>query len=193
MDRESFWQIVETARAEVDDTVEDADEVADAVVDSLIELSLAEIVGFELELDKLQQESYRWDLWAAAYLINGGCSDDSFDYFRGWLLAQGREVWDAALVDPDSLASVVNPDPTEVRAECEDMLDAAATAYEQVTGDDEGFWLALDAAAEAQPEVEDSDRPKGENFDFDDPDEMRERLPLLSALFLDPDDDLEEL
>jgi hypothetical protein len=49
-------------------------------------------------------ESYRWDLWGAAYLINGGCSDDGFDYFRGWLLSQGRAIWQATLADPDSLA-----------------------------------------------------------------------------------------
>ena len=37
-------------------------------------------------------DSYRWDLWGAAYLANGGCSDDGFDYFRGWLIGQGRKV-----------------------------------------------------------------------------------------------------
>jgi len=35
-----------------------------------------------------------------------GCSDDSFDYFRGWLIAQGKDVYLAALHDPDSLADV---------------------------------------------------------------------------------------
>lgn len=41
----------------------------------------------------------------AAYLINGGRSDDGFDHFRGWLLTQGRATWQAALAEPDSLAS----------------------------------------------------------------------------------------
>jgi hypothetical protein len=31
------------------------------------------------------------DQWGAAYLANGGCSDDGFDYFRGWLIGQGRK------------------------------------------------------------------------------------------------------
>ena len=41
----------------------------------------------------LVARSYDWNLWGAAYLMKGGCSDDAFDYFRGWLVAQGRRVW----------------------------------------------------------------------------------------------------
>ncbi|VVE59175.1 hypothetical protein PAN31117_05280 [Pandoraea anapnoica] len=39
-------------------------------------------------------------------MINGGCSDDGFDYFRGWLIAQGKRVFMLALAEPDSLAEV---------------------------------------------------------------------------------------
>ena len=49
-------------------------------------------------------ESYRWDLWSAAYLANGGCSGDGFDYFRGWLIGQGRTAYETVLADPDALA-----------------------------------------------------------------------------------------
>ena len=38
-------------------------------------------------------------LWDAAYLINGGCSDDGFDYFRGWLVDQGRETFERCLAE----------------------------------------------------------------------------------------------
>ncbi|WP_257233953.1 DUF4240 domain-containing protein [Streptomyces sp. JV178] len=48
--------------------------------------------------------SYRAPLWAAAFTINGGCSDDGFDYVRGWLVLQGHEVFERAVADPDSLA-----------------------------------------------------------------------------------------
>ena len=49
-------------------------------------------------------ESRSWELWDAAYLINAGCGDDGFHYFRGWLLGQGHAIWQAALAAPDSLA-----------------------------------------------------------------------------------------
>jgi hypothetical protein len=52
-----------------------------------------EIVAAQQVLWDLMAESYTNPLWAAAYVINGGCSDDGFDYFRGWLIAQGREVF----------------------------------------------------------------------------------------------------
>jgi hypothetical protein len=183
VERETFWQIVELARAEVDDPVAEADEVAEAVTDRLAALPLDEIVEFELVLDQVQADSYRWDLWAAAYLINDGCSDDSFEDFRGWLVAQGREVWEAAVADPDSLAGIITPDLVEEDATwSEDMLGAAAEAFERVTGDDEAFYDALESAQEEE-EPAGPVEPAGESFDFDDPAEMRARLPRLFAIF----------
>jgi uncharacterized protein DUF4240 len=233
---------VEQARATVTDSAVEADEVAQDLAEVLADRPAGEIAGFEVELDRLLAESYRWDLWAAAYLINGGCSDDGFDYFRGWLVAQGRASWEAALADPDSLADLVaDADLGDDGVECEALLDAAAEAYEQVTGDDEGLWDAVDTArnaADAARNAADTarnaavdhptadstaahhptadstaghptgdstatedptgrhlagdgphpDDPQGEEFDFDDPAQMRARLPRLSAVFLDTDD-----
>jgi hypothetical protein len=93
-------------------------------------MSPAEIETFARDQDDLLRTSYRWDLWGAAFVINGGCSDDGFDYFRGWLLLQGREVWNAALRDPESLAEI----PLDGDPECEDVLYAAGKAYESATG-----------------------------------------------------------
>ncbi|MFB7650948.1 MULTISPECIES: DUF4240 domain-containing protein [unclassified Streptomyces] len=63
-----------------------------------------EIVAAEQVLWELMVDSYTNPLWAAAYIANGGCSDDGFDYFRGWLIAQGRGVFERAVTDPDALA-----------------------------------------------------------------------------------------
>ncbi len=73
--------------------------------------------------------AYRWDLWAAAYIINGGCSDDGFEYFRAWLIAQGERVFHDALADPETLVDRAEPD-----ADAEGMLYAAAAAYESRVG-----------------------------------------------------------
>ena len=96
----------------------------------LSKLSSTEIEAFARAQEDLMRRSYRWDLWGAAFVINSGCSDDGFDYFRGWLMLQGRDVWEAALRDPESLADV----SFEGDAECEDVLYAASQAYEQVAG-----------------------------------------------------------
>jgi Protein of unknown function (DUF4240) len=129
---------------------------------------------------ELQVESYRWDLWGAASLINGGCGDDGFDYFRGWLLGQGRAVWEAAVADPDSLA-----DHPQVRAhrpdresrfyfECEDILGVAYEAYQALTGQ---VFTPEVPGRYPWPGFPDL----GERWDFDDAAEMRARYPRLWA------------
>jgi hypothetical protein len=178
MNRDNFWNIVEAACAQVADTVESVDEVAEAVIDTLASVPLAQIVEFSDQYDVLAAESYRSDLWAAAYLINGGCSDDNFDYFRGWLIGQGRATYEAALADPDSLARLFEPGAAG-DVDGESMLAAASTAYERATGDPEAFWVALKngRAAPGYPAI-------SFDFDFDDETEMRTRLPRLAAIFL---------
>jgi hypothetical protein len=139
-------------------------------------------------------ESYRWDLWGAAYQINRGCSDDSFDYFRGWLMAQGQTVWESAVADPDTLADhpVVRLLAPGGRHEfsalgCEAMLGAAQGAYARVVGgdmdDDEALDAFYQAAGERMTGGPIGDGPAGEDWDFDDGDEVRRRLPRLAALF----------
>lgn len=72
-------------------------------------------------------DSYRWDLWGAAYIINGGASDDGFDYFRGWLLTQGFQQWERARRHPDTAFEELEPGTI---AECEDVVVVLPNAYE---------------------------------------------------------------
>jgi hypothetical protein len=43
--------------------------------------------------------------------------DDGFEYFLGWLMAQGRTRWEATLADPDSLADIVDADTGDLDGE----------------------------------------------------------------------------
>ncbi|WP_020519637.1 DUF4240 domain-containing protein [Catelliglobosispora koreensis] len=176
MDTEDVWKLIAQARAGLGEDAEDAEAVAERLVDLLEEREPAEIVAFAQPLWDLLAMSYRTELWAAAYLINGGCSDDGFEYFRGWLIAQGRTVYQQALSDPDSLAGV----PAILAAhaedndnvECEAILSVAWDAYEAATGEE----LPKDAYQVSYPELDFS-------FDFEDHDEMRRRLPRLTTLY----------
>lgn len=113
MTQDEFWHIIEKGAHQ---------ELAGRDVESL--------AAFHRLFWERMAESYRWDLWAVAYIVNGGCSDDGFDYFRGWLIAQGRAYYEAALQDPRRAADRARPD------ECEDeeMLSAAFSLYEKKTG-----------------------------------------------------------
>jgi hypothetical protein len=122
-------------------------------------------------LDEKLKSAYTWPLWGAAYLINGGCSDDGFEYFRCWLISRGREIFDAAVAEPDSLASVVDPD--DDHHECEALLYVALQTYEEVAGKQ----MPRDAK-KCPPE------PIGESWDFDDSLETARRLPRLFKLYM---------
>jgi hypothetical protein len=63
-----------------------------------------EVLEFEHRHAAFMDQAYTWDLWGAAYVINGGCSDDTFEYFGSALISRGRDVFERALADPDSLA-----------------------------------------------------------------------------------------
>jgi hypothetical protein len=128
MDRADFWKRIDRAREE---SGGDVDETTELLQEQLTHLPDREILAFDRILWELMAESYRWDLWAAAYIINGGCSDDGFDDFRGWLIAQGQHVYDAALQNPDSLAVVA-----VAEVEHEPMLYVARLAYEEKTGNE---------------------------------------------------------
>ena len=96
MDLDGFWSLIGQARTAPGGPSEHASELERL----LRKKSPSEIEEFARIQGDLMRASYRWDLWGAAYVINQGCSDDGFDYFRGWLLVQGKDVWDAALRDP---------------------------------------------------------------------------------------------
>lgn len=162
MNRDEFWAIIDATRSDSDPY-----EHAEAVQDALCTKSPDEIVDFERHMAGLLAESYTWKLWGAAYLINGGCSDDGFDYFRGWLLLQGKSVFEGALTDPDTLADVPE---LEEEVECEEILGVAWSAYESVTGDE------LPQVTIELPDL-------GESWDFDDDEEMEQRYPKLFAKF----------
>ncbi|MGI5215627.1 DUF4240 domain-containing protein [Plantactinospora sp. CA-290183] len=175
MRTDEFWALMDAARAGADGT---AAAVAQRVVAELSRRDATEIVGFDRHLDRVLTASHREDLWGAAYLINGGCSDDGFDHFRGWLITQGRTVFARAVAEPDSLAELpVVRRAAETGAEFEagEMLSVAEKAYHRVTGED------LPAAADPAPLPQ-----VGDFWDFDDEEEARRRLPRLAGLFLEP-------
>ncbi|MFV2008312.1 MULTISPECIES: DUF4240 domain-containing protein [unclassified Micromonospora] len=180
MNVSDVWCLVEQARSELSQAALDADEVAQRMVALLGQRKPAEIVAFAQPLWNLLAQSYRVDLWAAAYVINGGASDDGFDYFRGWLIAQGETVFNEALADPDWLAGhpiVVQAAANGEDLWCEDILAVAWNAHLAATGQE----LPSNAYSIRYPQLD-----RDWDFDFDDEAEMRRRLPRLTGLYYQP-------
>ena len=102
MTRDSFWQLIDDTRrasAKLTDLPEKLTHILSQHADH-------EIVDFERHHTDCLHRAYDAYLWLAAVVILGGCGDDTFSDFRGWLIAQGRQRFEGALVDPDSLADL---------------------------------------------------------------------------------------
>ncbi|MFF2961178.1 DUF4240 domain-containing protein [Streptomyces sp. NPDC057963] len=131
MDETEFWEIVDSTREAAEGDPEDQ---ADLLVERLVRLDPEAVLDFARHFEARYNRAYRWDLWGAAAVLLGGASDDAFDFFRCWLIGQGREVFEGALHDPDSLADLLGDFDAEVDGEAEDLGYAADEAYEQLTG-----------------------------------------------------------
>lgn len=73
------------------------------------QLNPIEIIGFKLRTDYLLYQSYTSEMWCAAHIMNGGCSDDGFEYFRNWIISQGKSAYYIALNNPDDLIQFYDP------------------------------------------------------------------------------------
>jgi len=126
MDDSRFWMLIDAARAQAG-----ASEQArpPALRAALAALPAEEIQAFQRAYDRMIARANRWDLWGAAYLMNGGCSDDGFRYFRDWLISEGKASYEQALADPDSLAEL----PVRDSFELESFGYAALDAYGEHT------------------------------------------------------------
>lgn len=124
MEPDRFWAIIDgTTSFEAD-----PERQLKALDKALGRLSLDDIQRFELAFDAALRRSYNWDLWAADYVAHGGASDDSFEYFRCWLISKGRVTFEHVLGDPDSLADILAPDLHGV-LEFEDFAYVAREAW----------------------------------------------------------------
>jgi hypothetical protein len=103
MDISDFWAIIAAARSARGN---DRASRVEALREGLAGLIPSELQSFQSHYDACIAKAFRWDLRGAAFIINGGCSDDGFRHFRDWLISEGEEIYQAALADPDSLARI---------------------------------------------------------------------------------------
>jgi hypothetical protein len=108
MDGDGFWALVDRTRAEAERQGGDSvvAEHVRTLSTALEQLPVAELRDFDRRQREARSRANTWELWAAAYLALGGCSDDGFLDFRTWLITHGRVTFERVLADPDSLADL---------------------------------------------------------------------------------------
>ena len=125
MTEDLFWELIEAAEGE------SPDERVAVLTDLLARFKATQIKAFDTLLWQVMDTANHHDLWALAFLAQDGCSDDAFEYFRAWLVLQGRAAFDMALNDPVGFLATV---PVGTHSATESLLRAPAIAYELRAG-----------------------------------------------------------
>lgn len=148
MNADEFWQIIDSVNS---GSGGDMDRKCELLGNRLTQLNEQELMDFVDHFDAADAAAYTWPLWGAAYVMNGGCSDDSFSDFRATLISHGRKIYEMALSDPESLADL-------------DLSDVEDICYE-------GFQYVKNDVAEKvlgelpKRRVPFPDEPSGANWD----------------------------
>jgi hypothetical protein len=169
MEKNTFWQIIDTTRQAAEG---DPYEHVNTLQEALGKLEAEEIVDFDRIFREHRASAYTWGLWGAAYVIGGGCSDDSFMDFSAWLISKGEAVYETALQNPDSLADVVTEQDGD--AQVESLNYAASQAWEK----------KLNKSFKEFPrhDVDHPSEPSGDPWDEDE-EELAQLFPKLHKKF----------
>ena len=163
MNKDRFWSIVDRVHRE---SGGDMERKCELLKGQFAELSAEELQSFNDHFAQADADAYTWELWGAAYVINGGCGDDTFSDFRATLISWGRETYEAAVRSPESLA--------DLEVDSEDLFF-------------EGYQYVWQDVAETTPVefgtrgVDSRDEPSGEEWDEDD--DIDRLYPRLAAKY----------
>ena len=130
LNEEVYWAIIDSSLHET--TNQEDQELY--LVSEIEKLTPKEMIGFRLRTDKILFDSYNPELWCAAYIVNDGCSDGGFEYFRCWLISRGKEAFYSVKIDADSLIKQVVEGKESY--EFEGFWYVAMNAFKNKTGEE---------------------------------------------------------
>jgi len=130
IDRDTFWLIIDEAR----NSTTKVTEIPNWLINFLKQKPVSDIRDFKEREMELRVGARDALLWIAAALMMGGCGDDKFDDFRGWLICQGRSVYERALDNPDILADLGQCEGEHGEPLLFSFGSVAVEAYEAKTG-----------------------------------------------------------
>lgn len=167
MDKSEFWRIIDFAyqHAQGDSQLQET-----LLIKGLEQHSAADIVEFECLLRQIIIDADDFKVMAAEKIIEGSVSDDSFLYFRCWLIGQGEQIFTEALRNPDSLSTIVTEETT---TDFELLLYVATQTYQYQTGkgkEDDSF--PRNVAAKRGLDYDFGSQTKGQDW-------TPEQLPML--------------
>lgn len=136
MDKDEFWKIIDYSIA---NSKNDKLEKEKIIVEKLSAYSPEQIIEFEIILRQLIIQADDFKTMATQKIIEDYVSDDSYLYFRCWLIGKGEEIYKGTIRNPDFLSDRIAQDDDFY---FEGLLYVATSAYKIRTGikeEDESF------------------------------------------------------
>lgn len=128
MDQTAFWSLIGETKREFGQNMGAS---LQHLTERLTALGLQQAMDFQDILRGYRTLANQYGLWCAAAVMRPDADEDEyFHSFRNWLIAQGQDVYLAALKNPDSLAEV---EPYGY-CEFEELDNAASSAVVKLTG-----------------------------------------------------------
>jgi len=141
----SFWDLIEESYKQ---SHGDKHQQIIILTDLLGQFSPEIIIEFEKIFRELIIEADTYKVMAALKIIDGVVSDDSYLYFRCWLISRGRRLFNEVVENPDYLANYDISIANDIDHEA--LLYVATDAYGQKTGiekEDDSFPRSIAYAA----------------------------------------------
>lgn len=175
MDKQEFWRLIDFSKQQAagDNAAQEA-----LLIKTLSHYAPADIITFEYLLRQQLEEADDFNIMAAAKIMEGSVTDDSYIYFRCWLISQGEKVFTEAIRNPDTLAQLETDDST---TDFEPLLYVTTAAYKVKTGqqkEDDSFPRAK--AAERGLSYDFGSHTKGNDWT---PEQLSTLLPKLWAKY----------
>lgn len=160
-----FWDIIHRAKGSLSP---DSESLSPDELASVLEAyPTDDIYEFALAFNQMLVQLNKWDIWGAGFVICDGMDEDSFHYFRSWIIGKGRKCFETALRSPDDLIDFLG---SEQEFENEQLEYVALDILE-----------ARGILDDPREEGEDADtEPDGEPFDEETVDDQ---FPRLAALY----------
>lgn len=97
MTEELLWEIIAEAQAASES------ETILNVEEKLVDYTAKAIRDAAKMIQSHLADALREDVWALAYFLRDGCSDDAFEDFRSWMVLKGKDVFDQIVSAPDKV------------------------------------------------------------------------------------------
>ncbi len=133
MDRNRFWQLIQTTRP----SSHDPDQHRTNLAGALFDLDPQEIASFENHYLELADALYEVRVVEVMWILSGGGpGDESWTLFTSWLMLQGRNKFEQVLKAPEQIPELFPPG-TDIYGDGIGISGLARAVYGESTGRDD--------------------------------------------------------